>query len=146
MIELEHSATQGERDYMVGNGNAVNPIINLPNYGVMLWEQHTADRLVDLKNRIAQRRLIYGMRRDIKRSAVRLLQEQNDANARERLKLLLEGMCEFRKANEGIELYTVVVTSPALHELHGDVTFKPIGAVEQVTISFIATDSSVSFT
>ena len=80
ILAVEHSASQGERDYMYANGNAVNPICRpFGNSSFVLWGQRTLQRASTALDRINVRRMLIYLRRSVAVASRVLVMEPNDA-------------------------------------------------------------------
>ena len=62
---VEYSASQGDRDFMYGNGNVINPIVSFRGQGIMLWGQRTTQRLPTARDRINVRRLLIMLKKSL---------------------------------------------------------------------------------
>jgi hypothetical protein len=76
---VEYNADEGERDYMYAVGsNAINPTIDYPGYGTMIFGQKTLARSVSHLDELNVRFLLIYIRRGMKKLAIPLLMEPND--------------------------------------------------------------------
>lgn len=76
---VEYGASEGERDYMYDTDtNSLNPVIDYPGYGIMLFGQKTLSRTNSALNRLNVRMLLIHIRRGLKSLAPALLFEPND--------------------------------------------------------------------
>ena len=151
VLDLEHSPTQGERDYMYAGGNVVNPIISAPE-GIVLWGQRTAQRTATSTDRINVRRLVIYLRTVISSSARILLQEPNDEDTWSRFTIMMSTLCDAVKAGRGIYDYRVVcdatTNTPAIvarNEMHGKIFIQPTKTAEMITIAFNIMNASATF-
>jgi len=62
---LEYSPTQGDREFMYGNGNVVNPIVSFRGQGIIVWGQRTTQRLPTARDRINVRRLLIMLKKSL---------------------------------------------------------------------------------
>lgn len=142
-LQLEHSATHGERDMLYGNGNAINPIINVPQQGITIWGQRTLQRKPSALDRVSVRRLLLYMEKTIATSANFLLFEPNTEILWNQFVDLVSPFAAAVKAKQGLYDFQVrcdKTTNPPdavdRGEMHGFVILKPVKAAEQIIITF----------
>ena len=76
--EVEKDLNQGDRDYVYGGGNALNPIINFKRHGICIWGQRTTQRLATALDRINVRRLAIAIRQKVQDLGMPFVFEPND--------------------------------------------------------------------
>lgn len=152
VLQVEHSATQGERDYMYANGNALNPIINYAGQGIVIWGQRTLQRAPTALDRINVRRLLLYMRKGIATAVRYLLFEPNDDVTWARFRLLVGPVMEEIKGRRGITEYQVICDSTtnteqviARNELRGKIMFIPTKTAEMITVDFVILNNQAQF-
>jgi len=152
VLDVEHSATQGERDYMYSNGNIVNPIINKVGQGIMLYGQRTTQRADTKLDRINVRRLLNYMEKAIATAVDSLTFDPNDEITWARFRTKVKPIMAEIKGRRGIEEYEVICdastnteTVRQRNELHGDIMFIPVGAAEMIQLTFVILNSQAQF-
>lgn len=153
VLQVEHSATQGERDYMYSNGNIVNPVINLSGQGIVIWGQRTTQRAPTALDRINVRRLLLYMRKGIATAVQYLLFEPNDEVTWARFRLLVGPVMEEIKGRRGVTDYQVICddttntsVSIARNELRGKISFVPTKAAKMIVVDFVVLNNQAQFT
>lgn len=76
--EVEVTVGQGDRDAMYSAGNAINPIVNFPQQGMVIFGQRTAQRSPSALDRVNVRRLMIVIKKLILQSTRSLVFEPND--------------------------------------------------------------------
>ena len=152
VLDVEHSASQGERDYMYSNGNAVNPIINYPGQGIVVWGQRTASRTTSALDRINVRRLLLYLRKAIATAVRVLVFQPNDEDTWSDFRNLVEPVCAEIKGRRGLYDYSVVCDSTtntaaviARNEMRGKVLIKPTKAAEMISVDFVVLNNQAQF-
>jgi len=152
VLQIEHSATQGERDYMYSNGNALNPIVNFPLDGVVVWGQRTLQRLPTALDRINVRRLLLVLRKQIATAVRALVFEPNDEITWNRFINLVEPVMRDTAARRGVYDFRVVcdeTTNTPLtidrNEMHGKILLQPTKAAEMILIDFVILNNQAQF-
>lgn len=153
VLDVEHSASQGERDYMYSNGNVVNPIINKSGQGVMLLGQRTTQRADTKLDRINVRRLLNYMEKAIATSVASLLFDPNDEITRALFRTLVKPIMSEIQGRRGIEANWEVICDESnnpetirnRNELHGEILFIPIGAAEMIQLTFTILNQQAQF-
>lgn len=153
VLEVEHSATQGERDYMYSGGNAVNPICK-PYEGssFVIFGQRTLQRTSTALDRINVRRMMVYLRRAVAEASKALLFAPNNVFTRTRFVNLVKPVCKSMQADEAITGFKVVCDEtnnpPEVvdkSELHGKILLKPTKSVEIIRLDFVVLPSGVDF-
>ena len=150
--DIEHSPTQGERDYMYGPGNNVNPVINLAGQGFVVWGQKTLQRTPTALDRINVRRMLLYMRKIIATAARTLLFRPNDARTWRAFTRLVAPVCNDIQSRRGIYAFRVIcdetTNTPVRinrNEMHGRILIQPTKTAEIIHIEFTLLPSGASF-
>ena len=152
VISVEHSPTQGERDYMYSGGDAINPIAKpFNNSAYVIWGQRTLQRASTSLDRVHVRRLLIYLERIIARTCRSLIFEPNDAKTWNQLKRVIRPTLD-DLAESALTQYLIVCDSTtntaatiARNELHAKVFVQPTNVAEMIEIDVIALASGVSF-
>lgn len=151
-LELEHSPTLGERDYLYTNGNIVNPIVNFPARGIMIWGQRTTQRASTALDRINVRRLLLYLKRAIREGVRGLVFEPNDSDTWIRLKNIVNPLLADVSARNGLDNYNVVcdetTNTPTVinrNEMLAKIFLEPTKTAEVVMLDFVVLASGDSF-
>ena len=105
--ELEKDLNQGDRDFIYGGGNAINPIINFPRQGVLLWGQRTTQRTESALDRINVRRLATHIRGRVADIGLPYIFEPNDPITWSMIEGAIAPMLEDIQARRGITSFNV---------------------------------------
>jgi phage tail sheath protein FI len=144
-LRLEYDATLGEREFMYGpgNGNAVNPIVNLPFDGIAIFGQRTMQRTASALDRINVRRLVFYMAKVLQRATRQLVFEQNDSLLWDQFKQIVSPFVADVKARRGLEDFRVICDESTNtdfrrnnNELHGYVLMVPTKTAEKIIVNF----------
>jgi uncharacterized protein len=152
VLQVHHSATQGERDYMYSSGNAVNPIVSLPGLGTVIYGQRTLQRAATALDRINVRRMVLYLRKVIATAARTLQFEPNDLRTWARFRGLVNPTLDGLKARRGITDYKVICDSTvntaaviARNELKARILLQPTRTAEIINIEFVLLATGASF-
>lgn len=77
-LALEDDMDAGKRDYIYSGGNVINPIVNFPTEGIVIWGNRTMSRKPSATDRVNVRRLLLYVRKAIALSSRYVVFEQND--------------------------------------------------------------------
>jgi phage tail sheath protein FI len=150
---IEHSATRGERDMMYGNGNAINPIINVPQAGVTIWGQRTLQRKPSDLDRVNVRRLLLYMEKVVATSANYLTFEPNDEILWGQFTDLVSPFAASVKARRGLYDFAIrcdKTTNTAAridnNEMYGYIILKPTKPAEKIVVTFTLVPTGASLT
>jgi phage tail sheath protein FI len=151
-VDTEYSPNLGERDYMYGNNNAINPIINVPKLGITIMGERTLYRKPTMLDRIHVRRMLLYMRKVIATAARFLLFEPNDSITWARFRLLVGPYLDFEVARRNLYRYEVICDSSTntpymidTNTMVGNIYLWPEATVERLMINFVVTPTSISF-
>lgn len=146
---VEVKLNQGDRDALYSGGNAINPIVNFDQDGIMIFGQRTAQRQPTALDRINVRRLMIVLRKVILASNRRFVFEPNDIVTWSRVKSAAEVFMEDIRRRRGVTDYKVVcdetVNTPARidrNELWCKIILVPTKAVEALVFELNITSNS----
>jgi len=146
---VEVSVNQGDRDSMYSGGNVVNPIVNFPQQGIMIFGQRTAQRNPTALDRINVRRLMIYIRKVLLASTRRFVFEPNDATTWEKIINVVNPLLDDIQRRRGLVDYKVVCdesTNTAVrvdrNELWCKVLLKPTKTAEVVVFELNLTNQS----
>jgi len=150
--DIEHSATQGERDYMYGPGHNVNPAINFAGQGFVIWGQKTLQRASTALDRVNVRRMLLYMRKVIATAARTLLFRPNDARTWRNFIRLVTPVCNDIQSRRGIYAFRVICDETTntdvridRNEMHGRILIQPTKTAEIISIEFTLLPTGASF-
>lgn len=151
-LRLEVNPKQGDRDFMYGNGNAVNPICSLPRHGITIYGQRTLQRLPTALDRVNVRRLLLYLRKVIATAVQGLVFEPNDAYTRRRFISLVKPFLEGVQARRGLQDFKIVCdetnNTPDVverNEMIAYIFLKPTKVAEIIQVVFVLTPQGAKF-
>ena len=106
--DVEVVLNQGDRDSMYSGGNCLNPIVNFPQNGIMIYGQRTTQRQPTALDRINVRRMMIYIKKQILASTQRLVFEPNDRFTWARVQDLINPMLDDISRRRGITEFKVV--------------------------------------
>lgn len=144
--------SQGDRDFMYSGGNAINPIVNFPRDGVVLFGQRTLIRQPSALDRINVRRLLIYVKR-VSAAAVRSeLFEPNDEILWSTLERILKPIFVEIRNKRGLNNFLVKVDPDTTTDLNRDnnevvgyIVLEPTKAAEKIILNFVVTAQGASF-
>jgi len=151
VTKLAYNPSQADRDalYLA----RVNPIVSFPGQGVLLFGDKTAQAKPSAFDRINVRRLFNVLEKSISTAAKYQLFEFNDSFTQAMFRNMTEPFLRTVKGRRGITDFKVVCDSTNntgdvvdRNEFRADIYIKPAHAINYITLNFIATRTSVSFT
>jgi phage tail sheath protein FI len=149
-IKLSYNPSQGERDQLYRF--RVNPVVNFPGQGVVLFGDKTALAKPSAFDRINVRRLFLVLEKAIATAAKFQLFEFNDEFTRAQFRNLVEPFLRDVQGRRGITDFSVVAdgtnnTGEVIdrNEFIGDIFIKPARSINFITLNFIATRTGVAF-
>jgi len=149
-IKLSYNPSQGERDQLYRF--RVNPVINFPGQGVVLFGDKTALAKPSAFDRINVRRLFLVLEKAIATASKFQLFEFNDEFTRAQFRNLVEPFLRDVQGRRGITDFKVVAdgtnnTGEVIdrNEFIGDIYIKPARSINFITLNFIATRTGVAF-
>jgi len=150
VIKLAYNPNQGNRDQLYKNG--VNPIVNFPGQGVVLYGDKTLLALPSAFDRINVRRLFIVLEKAIARAAKSSLFEFNDAFTQAAFRNLVEPYLRDIQGRRGIYDFRVICDStnntPEVvdgNRFVGDIYIKPARSINFIQLNFIAVRTGVTF-
>ena len=152
VLDIEHSASQGERDFLYSGGNSVNPIVNFVTDGAVIWGQRTLQRTATATDRINVRRLLLYMRKVVASAVRTLVFEPNDEFTWRAFVRLVEPLCRTIKSRRGLYDFRVICDSTtntaaviARNEMAGNILLQPTRTAEMITVDFVLLPTGASF-
>lgn len=150
--EVEVRLNQGDRDSMYSGGNVVNPIVNFPQQGIMLFGQRTTQRDPTALDRINVRRMLILIRKQLLASTRRFVFEPNDATTWEKVVETVQPLLDDIRRRRGLTDFKVIcdeTTNTAVrvdrNELWCKILLKPTKAAEVVIFELDLTNQSAKF-
>jgi phage tail sheath protein FI len=150
VTKLAWSPNQTDRDTLYSNG--VNPVVNFPGQGVILYGDKTMLSNPSAFDRINVRRLFITLEKAIAIAAKAQLFEFNDAFTQAQFRNMVEPFLRDVKGRRGVTDFLVVCDSTNntsdivdTNQFVADIYIKPSRSINFITLSFIATRSSVDF-
>ena len=149
-IKLSLNPTKAERDILYRA--RVNPVVNFPGQGVVLFGDKTALAKPSAFDRINVRRLFLVLEKAIATASKFQLFEFNDEFTRAQFRNLIEPFLRDVQGRRGISDFSVKCdatnnTGQVIdrNEFIADIFIKPARAINFITLNFIATRTGVSF-
>jgi len=147
---LAYNATRSQRDTLYSQG--VNPIVNLPGQGVMLYGDKTLEARPTAFNRINVRRLFLVVERAIKAAARNVLFEFNDEFTRAEFVNIVEPFLREIQGQRGITDFRVLCdetnnTAAVIdaNRFVASIFIKPARSINYITLNFVAVRTGVEF-
>jgi hypothetical protein len=151
-LQLEYSPTQNERDLLYGSGNAVNPIVNFPQDGIVVWGQRTLQRSNSALDRVNVRMLMIFLKKNLVQLLRNFIFEPNDQTLWRQVQASLDPFMADIQARRGMEAYRVLVdetnNTPERidrNELWVSVFVQPTRTVEFVVLNMVVLRTGASF-
>ena len=149
-VKLSYNPNKGERDILYRA--RINPVVNFPGQGVVLFGDKTALSKPSAFDRINVRRLFLVLEKAISTAAKFQLFEFNDEVTRAQFRNLVEPFLRDVQGRRGIIDFKVVAdatnnTGEVIdrNEFIGDIFIKPNRSINFITLNFIATRTGVDF-
>jgi len=149
-IKISWNPTQSERDELYKKG--VNPIVNFPGEGVILYGDKTLQSKPSAFDRINVRRLFDVLEKSISRASKYSLFEFNDQFTRAQFVALVEPYLRDVQGRRGIYDFRVVCdetnNTPEVidrNEFVGDIYIKPARSINFIQLNFVAVRTGVNF-
>jgi len=147
--DVEVSVNQGDRDSMYSGGNIINPIVNFPQQGIMIFGQRTAQRDSTALDRVNVRRLLIQVRKILLSSTRRFVFEPNDSTTWEKIVGVVDPLMDDIRRRRGLVDYKVIcdeTTNTAVrvdrNEMWCKVLLKPTKTAEVVVFELNLTNQS----
>ena len=149
-IKLSYTPKQSERDILYRH--RINPIVDFPGLGVVMFGDKTALAKPSAFDRINVRRLFLVLEKAIATAAKYMLFEFNDEFTRAQFRNIVEPFLRDVQGRRGIFDFKVVCDSsnntPEVidrNEFIGDIYIKPARSINFITLNFIAVRTGVEF-
>ena len=149
-IKLSYNPTKADRDIIYRA--RINPIVNFPGQGVVLFGDKTALTKPSAFDRINVRRLFLVLQKAIATAAKFQLFEFNDEFTRAQFRSLVEPFLRDVQGRRGVTDFSVVCdasnnTGEVIdrNEFVADIYIKPARSINFITLNFIATRTGVAF-
>jgi len=149
-IKLAFSPLKDQRDKLYAN--RINPIVNFPGQGIVLFGDKTALGYQSAFDRINVRRLFLAIERTISDAAKQQLFELNDEATRSSFKNIVEPYLRQVQGRRGIVDFLVVCDSTnnpseAIDrgEFYAEIYVKPTRSINFITLTFVATRTGTTF-
>jgi len=150
VTSVEYNPNKTRRDSLYKAG--VNPIVNLPGQGILLFGDKTHENRPSAFDRINVRRLFLTLERAIERAAKNVLFEFNDEFTRAEFVNIVEPVLRDVKGRRGITDFRIVadetVNTPNVvdrNEFIANIFIKPARSINFVTLNFVAVRTGISF-
>lgn len=150
VTSLAYNATKSQRDTLYKK--SVNPIVNLPGQGVILYGDKTKLGRPSAFDRINVRRLFLVIERAIKSAAQNVLFEFNDEFTRAEFVNIVEPFLREIRGRRGITDFRVVAdetnnTAEVVdnNQFVASIFIKPARSINYVTLNFVAVRTGVDF-
>lgn len=141
VIQLEYTATKGERDLMYGNRNVINPIVNMNVTGIIINGQKTVQRKPSALDRVNVRRLVNYVQRKLQVLARSFLFEQNTSVTWTRWLTVVEPMLDTLKNSGAITDYKAMMDETTISSddlengrMPGYIAIQPVKSAEFIPI------------
>ena len=151
VTKIAYNPARVDRDELY-NFN-INPIVNMPGNGIVLWGDKTGQRKASAFDRINVRRLFIALQRTCREAAKYQLFELNDEFTRTSFINLVEPYLRDVQGRRGITEFKIVCNetnnTPEVIDTNrfvADIYIKPARSINYITLNFIATRTGVSFT
>jgi phage tail sheath protein FI len=151
-LDVEYSATQGERDLLYGSGNAVNPIVKFPQDGITIWGQRTLQRNSSALDRVNVRMLMLYIKKNLVRLLRTFIFEPNDKALWRQVTSTISPFLSDIQSRRGLVAYNIVAdgtnNTPERvdrNELWVSVFLKPTRAVEFIALNLVVLRTGASF-
>ena len=150
IIKLAWNPGQAQRDILYKNG--VNPVVNFPGQGIVLYGDKTLQSKPSAFDRINVRRLFIVLEKAIATSAQFTLFEFNDEFTRSTFVSLVTPFLREIQGQRGITDFSVVCdetnNTPQVidsNQFVGDIYIKPSRSINFIQLNFVAVRSGVEF-
>ena len=150
VTKIAYNPKQVDRDELYNDN--INPIVNMPGNGIVLWGDKTGQRKASAFDRINVRRLFIVLQRVCREAAKFQLFELNDEFTRNSFINIIEPYLREVKGRRGITEFKIVCNeknnTPQVidsNQFVADIYIKPARSINYITLNFIATRTGVSF-
>ena len=149
-VKLAYNPKKSERDQLYRS--RINPVVNFPGQGVLLFGDKTALSKPSAFDRINVRRLFLVLEKAIATASKYMLFEFNDEFTRAQFRNMVEPFLRDVQGRRGIFEFKVVAdatnnTGEVIdrNEFIGDIYIKPARSINFITLNFIAVRTGVAF-
>ena len=149
-IKLAYNPNKSQRDALYSA--RINPVINQPGIGIILFGDKTALSYASAFDRINVRRLFLTVEQSLERAAQAQLFEFNDQITRANFVNIVEPYLRDIQAKRGVYDFLVICdetnNTPDIidnNEFRADIFLKPAKSINYITLTFVATRTGVSF-
>ena len=149
-VKLSFNPQKADRDILYKA--RINPVVNFPGQGVVLFGDKTAQTKPSAFDRINVRRLFLVLEKAIATAAKYMLFEFNDEFTRAQFRNMVEPFLRDVQGRRGITDFSVKCDSTNntgevidRNEFVGDIYIKPARSINFITLNFIAVRTGVSF-
>ena len=149
-VKLPYNPTRLQRDKLYSN--RINPVINSPGAGIILFGDKTGFAKASAFDRINVRRLFIYLEQGIAAAAKDQLFEFNDEITRANFVNIVEPFLRDVQSKRGIQDYVVVCdetnnTAAVIdnNEFIADIFIKPARSINFIGLTFVATRTGISF-
>ena len=149
-IKLTYNPNKSQRDSLYEA--RINPIVNQPGSGIILFGDKTALSFASAFDRINVRRLFLTVEKSLESVANAQLFEFNDQITRANFTNVVEPFLRDVQAKRGLFDFRVICdesnnTADVVdnNEFRADIFLKPTKSINYVTLTFVATRTGVSF-
>ena len=149
-VKLAYNPTKNQRDQLYRA--RVNPVVNFPGQGVVLFGDKTALTKPSAFDRINIRRLFLVLEKAIATASKLQLFEFNDEFTRAQFRNLIEPFLRDVQGRRGVTDFRVIAdasnnTGQVIdrNEFVADIFIKPARSINFITLNFIATRTGVAF-
>lgn len=150
VTSLAYNPTKTDRDTLYKAG--INPIVNIPGQGILLFGDKTKESRPSAFDRINVRRLFLVVEKAIKRASAGVMFEFNDEFTRSEFVNIVEPFLREIKGRRGITDFKVVCdetnnTSAVIdtNNFVASIFIKPARSINYITLNFVATRTGVEF-
>lgn len=151
-IEITGNTNLGDRELLYGSNNVVNPIVNFPQYGIVVWGQRTTQRIDSALDRLNVRRMLIALEKSIATSVIFLVGEPADIITMKRFVNLVTPALTSMKKNRGIKNFQVVCDDTSnppevleQNEIRGIIIIEPVKTAERIIVDFVITAQGADF-
>jgi len=134
---VEARLNEGQRDALYKYNTNINPIVNFPTRGILVWGQKTSAVAASARDRINVERMIMHVRRQLRKNTISYIFEPNDQLTRDDLKATVDGFLGDILIRRGLFDFATVCdesnNTPERidrNEMYIDVALKPAKAAE----------------
>jgi len=150
IVKLAWNPRQADRDELYKNG--INPVVNFPGQGIILYGDKTLLGKPSAFDRINVRRLFIVLKKAISKAARYSLFEFNDTFTRAQFKSMVVPYLRDIQGRRGITDFLVVCdetnNTPERidrNEFYGDIYIKPARSINYIYLNFVAVRTGVAF-